>query len=118
MSVASASVRCPKAPFGPTGMGGQMPEPSLALPCLSTVTMSETDQVPRPVALSDVMFFETGWIISVLANSDEKSSPPAKKCASSRTVADPGSRCLVWHSTQIPPLAARYCPRIALPRFG
>ena len=60
MSFASESVRRPKAPFGPTGIGGQMPVPSLAFPCLRTVTMSETDQVPTPVAMSEVMFFDTG----------------------------------------------------------
>ena len=85
------------------------PVPSFAVPIVTAVTMSSAVHIPRPVVGSEVRFFETGWIISVVANSAEKSSPPANNFVSSSTVAGivAGSRCLVWHSTQTPALLAR-----------
>ena len=71
-----------------------MPLPALSLPIESTFSMSIRLQLPRPVAVSDVRFFETGWIMSVVAKKDEKSSPPWKNFVVSSGSAPPsGAWC-------------------------
>ena len=95
MSVASASVRPPNAPFGP-----DRHRRADARAVLRLALLEDGDDVGhRParrgrVAASEVRFFDTGMIIRVLANSAEKSSPPANIFASSSTVADPGVEVL------------------------